>query len=453
VFGRSRLAVAGAVLCVSAALAVTGAWALAGGELDPRFGAAGVTTLALSRGSDGANAATVSRDGTLLVAGYAERRGRITDFVVVRLRDDGSPDPGFGAGGVARVDVARGEAAAEALPEPGEIVEQADGKIVLGGWTVLPDTHAGFAFVRLLADGRRDPSFGSDGVVIVPERVFGRYFNEECPEINALALTADGRIVAVGTIGCGGEHGQYPRLVALRLLPDGSLDRSFHGDGRWASRAAGCAASAVHVAADGGLLIAGQGGGDEYCSGGKMRLIRLRADGRYATDWASRGRRTIGFWGFEYASASAMAVDGQGRMLLVGEAEGRLALARVLADGRLDSGFGNRGRRVLPRRARRSLESATGVALAGDGSALVSVDSARLRRLGVYDPVRVDALLARLTPDGQLARAFGARGWLRLPFGGWATAEDVVVDAAGRTFVVGFNFRSGRGNFKVARLR
>jgi len=449
-FGRSRLAGAGAVLCVSAAVSVTGAWALAGGEPDPGFGAGGVTTLALSPATDGASAATVSRDGTLLVAAHADpRRGLNTDFVAVRLRDDGSPVPGFGAGGVARVDVAGQEA------EAGEIIEQADGRIVLGGWALLPDTHAGFAFVRLLADGRRDPSFGSDGVVIVPEWVFEWYFNEECPEINALALTADGRIVAVGTIGCGGEHGQYPRLVALRLLPDGSLDRSFHGDGRWASRAAGCAASAVHVAADGGLLIAGESGGDDYCLGGRMRLIRLRADGRYATDWASRGRRVIGFPGFEWASASAMAVDGQGRMLLVGEAEGRLALARVLADGRLDYGFGNRGRRVLPRLARRSEESVTGVALASDGSALVSVSSFRYRRDGqFYELFDADALLARLTPDGQLAGAFGAGGWLRLPFGGWATAQDVVLDATGRAIVVGLAARRpGRADFTVARLR
>lgn len=450
---RSRLVGALAVLCTCAAVSATGAWAQAGDEVDPGFGAGGVATLALSRDADRASAATVSRDGTLLMAASSDRDSGDADFIAVRLRDDGSPDPGFGAGGVARVDVAGHEAHA------GEIVEQADGGIVLGGWTYLRrggSERQAFAFVRLLADGQIDPSFGGgDGVVIVPEWVFDRYFYEECPEIRALALTADGRIVAAGTIGCGGEHGQYPRLVALRLLADGSLDRSFHGDGRLSSRAAGCAASAVHVEADGALLIAGEAGGDEYCLGGKMRLIRLRADGRYATDWASGGRRLIGFPGFEWASASAMAVDGQGRMLLVGEAENRLALARVLADGRLDYGFGNRGRRVLARLARRSSQSATGVALTSDGSALVSVYSFRHRRDGQFiELFDADALVARITPDGQLDGAFAAGGWLRLPFARWAIAEDVVLDAAGRAVVVGFSARRpGRTNFTVARLR
>jgi hypothetical protein len=167
------------------------------------------------------------------------------------------------------------------------------------------------------------------------------------------------------------------------------------------------------------------------------------------------GGGVIGFPGFDWAFASAMAVDGQGRMLLVGEAEGRLALARVLADGRLDYGFGNRGRRVLPRLARRSEQSATGVALASDGSALVSVSSFRYRRDGQFwELVDADALLARLTPDGQLAGAFGTGGWLRLPFGDWSTVQDVVLDAAGRTVVVGLTARrSGRADFTVARLR
>ena len=142
-------------------------------------------------------------------------------------------------------------------------------------------------------------------------------------------------------------------------------------------------------------------------------------------------------------------------MLLVGGAENRLALARVLADGRLDYGFGNRGRRVLARLARRSHQSATGVALTGDGSALVSVYSFRHRRDGQFIEIfDADALVARITPDGQLDRAFAAGGWLRLPFAGWAIAEDVVFDAAGRAVVVGVSARRpGSTNFTVARLR
>ena len=184
-------------------------------------------TLPISRGTDSAQAAVLSRDGSILVAADVEpRRGGNSDFAIVRLRDDGTPDPAFGVGGVARVDLAGyGDGV-------NDLVEQADGKIVLAGYTYFARARReGYGFVWLLANGQRDPSFGTGGVVIVPERSFGRY--GECPSVNSLALTADGRIVAVGGVGCGGEGGSMGlKLVAMRLLPDGALTR--------ASTATGC---------------------------------------------------------------------------------------------------------------------------------------------------------------------------------------------------------------------
>jgi uncharacterized delta-60 repeat protein len=255
---RSRLVCVVAALSASAAVCVMGAWAAAPSELDPSFGAGGMVTLASDPAVQEGVAVAASRDGTVLVAANSLSSGA-WDSVVVRLRDDGTPDPAFGAGGVARVDVAGRDDFAHA------IVEQADGRIVVGGDAYLARgaidrLHGGrfsreaFAFTRLLADGRRDPSFGRNGVVVVPVHAFDHY--GECPDVSDLALTADGRLVAVGTIGCGGWDGQYLRMAGLRLLADGRLDRSFHGDGLWLSWA-GCEANAVHVESDGGLWIAG----------------------------------------------------------------------------------------------------------------------------------------------------------------------------------------------------
>jgi uncharacterized delta-60 repeat protein len=219
------------------------------------------------------------------------------------------------------------------------------------------------------------------------------------------------------------------KLAAMRLLPDGNLDPSFHGDGLWSSWA-GCYAGAVSVLSDGGLLIAGATGSRDYCWAGHMRLIRLRADGTYAADWQKVGRMTIQFSRLKDSAAGAMAIDDQGRVLLVGQAGSRLALARVLSDGSLDTSFGTGGR-VVSRTGPRRSEYGSGVALAADGSAVVSVHSTSLRGLsGRF-------MVVRVTADGRLDSVFAPGGWQRVPFGASATASDVLLDTAGRIVAVG----------------
>jgi uncharacterized delta-60 repeat protein len=456
--GRSRLVGVCAALCVCAALvAAPGA---AGAELDPSFGAGGVSLLKLSRFYSSAQAAHVARDGSVLVAVRVDQRLNTlakNDFALVRLREDGTPDPAFGVGGIAMVDIAGG------WDNVSDVVELPDGRIVLAGDTYLESSgQEAFAFVRLLADGRLDESFGTGGKVIVPGRAFGRF--GECPYITQLALMADGRIVAVGGIGCPDEHGTSFKLIAIRLTADGSLDPSFHGEGRWSSWA-GCVAYAVSVLGDGGLLIAGTTGTADFCTFGQMRLIRLTADGAYAAGWGMNGRVSIRFPGFRYSYARAMALDDQGRALVVGEADNRsgvevarglavnpprLAIARVLADGSLDQSFGQGGRmtaRFHPRRESRG----RAVALAPDGSVVIAVATCHAnprRYLSRF-------VLARVTADGQLDSGFGAGGWLRAPFGSRnASADDVALDQAGRVVAVGsVESRPERGDFTAVRLR
>jgi uncharacterized delta-60 repeat protein len=452
--GRSRLV----GVCAALSVAFVAGPGVAAAQLDPSFGSGGVSLLKLSRFHNSALATQVARDGTVLVAGRVEQRrntGVRDDFAVVRLREDGTLDPAFGVGGVATADIAG------SYDYASDVVELPDGRIVLAGYAFVRGSGQSFAFVRLHADGRLDESFGTAGRVIVPARAFGRL--GECPYITQLALMADGRIVAGGGTGCADEHGAAFKLIAIRLTADGSLDGSFHGNGLWSSRA-GCVAYAVSVLSDGGLLIAGATGTASLCTSGQMRLIRLTADGAYAPGWGSGGRLILRFPGFRYSYARAMAVDDQGRALVVGEVDDRspfewyngegdpprLAVARVLADGSLDQSFGQGGRmtaRFHPRRESRG----HAVALAADGSAVIAVaiDHASPRRyLSRF-------VLARVTADGRLDAGFGAGGWLRVPFGSRnAFANDVALDQSGRVVAVGsVESRPERGDFTAVRLR
>jgi uncharacterized delta-60 repeat protein len=167
------------------------------GMLDAGFGTAGevVTTQPVR-----AFAALVQPDGAIVVAGRGA--DETSPGAITRFLSDGSPDPGFGAGGTVVLN---------ALTGPGSIRPAAllivAGKLVVGG--VAQDDYA---IVRYEADGTPDASFGTGGLV---KTTVADPFESG---INALVQQTDGKLVAVGG---------YITTGAVRYLPDGTLDASY----------------------------------------------------------------------------------------------------------------------------------------------------------------------------------------------------------------------------------
>jgi uncharacterized delta-60 repeat protein len=83
------------------------------------------------------------------------------------------------------------------------------------------------AISRLLPDGRLDRSFGAGGLVRTRVGVYS--------EADRIGVEADGRIVVAGlSRPCPyGSECRRGGAIALRYLPDGSLDRSFGDRGRF----------------------------------------------------------------------------------------------------------------------------------------------------------------------------------------------------------------------------
>lgn len=93
---------------------------------------------------------------------------------------------------------------------------QPDGAIVIGGFAredVSQGRRAAAVVLRLTPDGALDPTFGTGGVALV----------EPGPQVTAIAVQADGRVVLAG--------GRSYEAVFIRLNRDGGLDPSFSGDG------------------------------------------------------------------------------------------------------------------------------------------------------------------------------------------------------------------------------
>jgi uncharacterized delta-60 repeat protein len=112
----------------------------ADGTPDNGFGTAGFVQTAFTAGGDRALAVTLAADGKILVAGSSNQGN--TQFALARYDTDGSLDAGFVGGGKTTVEIGPFTDAAES------VAIQPDGKIVLGGFS-KGTSSTGYALARI----------------------------------------------------------------------------------------------------------------------------------------------------------------------------------------------------------------------------------------------------------------------------------------------------------------
>lgn len=172
----------GLIGAVSAAFALlvlaSAASAALPGQLDPTFGGGRVVP-PLGPGF-GAGGIAVQPDGRILVTGAAEAS---PGFAVARLLPNGSPDPSWGGDGLVTTPLGKFAASVDVAVQP-------DGKVVAVGEAPGAENED-FAIVRYLEDGTPDPSFGENGVVILPVGPLG-------DAAEAVAIGPGGRIAVTG---------------------------------------------------------------------------------------------------------------------------------------------------------------------------------------------------------------------------------------------------------------
>jgi len=219
-----------------------------------------------------AAAVFVSPDREITVIGNASSELGPHNIVAFRYLASGAPDPQFGRGG-AYILEEDADATGAALDSKGRIV-------------TFGSKHGRFLVARYDSQGNADRSFGEGGGVSLQ--------GADSQPLNALALQADGKIVAVGTLGWhSGTRPPKPekrdRIAVVRLDENGALDESFAGGGLllmdssrylWGGRG-------VAIQPDGKLLIAGYvvDEADNYAS--SIVLVRLNPDGTPDTDFGS----------------------------------------------------------------------------------------------------------------------------------------------------------------------
>jgi uncharacterized delta-60 repeat protein len=183
------------------------------GSLDTSFGAGGKVTTDFASTDDIPYTVTVQADGKIVAAGITDP-GAASNFGLVRYNLDGSLDASFGSGGKVVTDFGANFEAANS------VTMQADGKIVVAGFTFLGTFNVDFALARYNSDGSLDTSFGIGGKVTTS---FGS--NEDAISV---VIQPDGKILVGGSTS--GGPGTGADFALVRYNSDGSLDTSFGND-------------------------------------------------------------------------------------------------------------------------------------------------------------------------------------------------------------------------------
>lgn len=364
------------------------------GSLDTSFGTGGKVTIGF--GSQyrqvRANGVVLQGDGKIVVAGFAVTvTGDVADadFLLARFLPNGTLDTSFSGVGWLTTDSLGYEVA-------NSIALQPDGKIVVGG-----SDNLGFAFARYTANGILDTTFSSTGKRSIS---FGQNFGS----VAKVLVQSDGRIVGVGTVSYSNPGARSGVLAVVRLLANGSNDRSFNGTGRLVDgtnvqRIGNDAA----VQSDGSILIAG--GSDFRPTNGigqiNMAVTKLLTNGARDSTFGTNGTREIlvthPATGAALTSVgTSLAVESNGRIVVGGHnSSGEMAVARLNSDGSPDSSFAGDGKQAV-NLGNVSLTMAD-VALLPDGRIVVA-GSRREAFNGQFDS---DFILARIRNDVEAPNA------------------------------------------------
>jgi len=335
----------------------------------------------------------------------------------IALAAPGDLDPSFGTGGTVITSFGGADVASAVAIQP-------DGKLVVAGRTNIAGNTV-FALARYNAIGGLDPAFGTGGLVTTD---FG-----STDQAFAVALQGDGKIVTAGRRGSD--------VIVARYNADGTQDTLFgatNTPGRVVTNfGATEQALAVVLQPDGKIVVAGRTNKPAPNGNFDFALARYEAAGTLDLTFGALGLVTTDFGG-SVDRAFAMALQPDGKLVVVGDSDANFALARYNSDGSLDGGFGAGGKVVT---SFGGIDQASAVILQPDGKIVVA---------GQTDTgVSIDFALARYNSDGSLDGAFGSGGRVTTNFTG--TSDDlgsaVALQSDGKIVVGG----TSNDNFALAR--
>jgi uncharacterized delta-60 repeat protein len=298
-------------------------------------------------------------------------------------------------------------------------------------------TVSDMALARYNRNGSLDAGFGNGGKVVVSAAGLAS-------AARGVVIQPDGKIVVAGSAGPAGSE----QFVVTRFNADGSLDPSF-GSGGTTLTGFGAEASASGLAlqADGKIVVAGFFQPGANSSASDFALARYTVNGALDPTFGTGGKLTTKVGDFD-AAANQVLVQADGKIVAAGHTSTsgggfKFALVRYNNDGSLDTTFNGTGIVTINFG---QLDDIHGLALQPD-SKLVAVGS-------YFTGSKVDLALARYNPDGSLDASFGTGGKVTTDLGGQnQSAQSAVIQADGKLVVAGVYAPKAASEFFLARYR
>jgi uncharacterized delta-60 repeat protein len=414
--------VAGTLLAGLLFVALTALPAVAAaGDLDHSFSFDGKVTTSVAH-SHGIVDIAVQPDRKIVALGDSGKR-----FVVIRYLLTGGKDPSFGGGdGI----VSFGFGSPD-FTEPGGIaLSPVDQFIVVAGRAAYSNGHEDMVVARLTPAGVLDDTFSNDGRTHATNADFSAGAND-------VTVESDGSVVATG-------FGDSDLGVA-RFLSTGVPDPGF-GNGGFTQTHLGLIEEGFGVAEDslGRIVVVGRRLDASQPESRRSDFIvaRYTTGGHLDHAFSTNGWRTSDF--LNQDQANDVAIIGSNRIVAVGTADdpgshSTFAMAKYKTDGTNDTSFGGGDGKVSTQIGvhAHNRSGAQAVAVQGDGK-LVLVGH-------VFNPstLRDFFALARYSTNGALDNSFGGNGKVATAFHLDASAFGAGIDALGRIVAGGGEFPSG----------
>ena len=383
------------------------------GDLDTTFGIgnSGVVTTTISAGRDSANAIAIDANGKILVVGTTGDWPS-GSFGLVRYNDDGSLDSSFGSNG--KVVTGFGDK----IGVGRAVAVHTNGKIYMSGFrTDSLDEETDFVLARYSGNGSLDWVVTTD-------------FNGKRDYGHSVAIDADGKILVAGS----SEDRQGSDIAVARYNSDGSLDTSFGSGGKVLTNSPilpqkSFYGAAIAIDDNGNIFVAGS---SEDNSNWDFALVRYPHN-------SSQGAIITTDVGGEYDTASAIAIDADGKIIVAGTRAGRneedFALVRHHNNGSLDTSFGSDGKVTTdfgPPDLIWDVDEGTAVAVDSAGRIIMSGSS--------WNGSDYDIAVARYNITGSLDTSFGSGGKVLTDFGApYEFGEAIAIDSDGNIVVAGYS--------------
>ena len=258
----------------------------------------------------------------------------------------------------------------------------------------------------LFAAGDLDTTFSGDGKVLEPSSPTEELAND-------VAAQSDGKVVTVGQTRTASGHLD---LLVQRYNADGTLDRSFSGDGR-ATLDIGRGdqrATGVAIQPNGKIVVVGSTGASD---GSDVLVVRYNTDGSRDPTFTGDGWTTMNFGSSEIGGRVAVQPDG--RIVFSGVSFNQLVLGRLTASGAPDVTFSGDGKVTTP------------VDAFGQTDVIVQPDG---RIVGVGERLNLSA--TRYNANGTVDTAFGTNGVARASITSNSLGTSAALDPRGRIVAI-----------------